>query len=201
MARTPKAEATLAEQAFAGLAREFCRLIETRKRRSARSLLRRAHRLLAKLYASALELAPRPEKSNSPETNCSFDEWKRIYADLKDQFGSLGRYCEIFNPYEHTDEPIHSSLSNDLADVYCDLKAGTRLWDLGFRDAAINAWIVHFRLHWFWHASAAIRALGWLEFHYGMARSVEDLDELLKDQKPLPKEIQERANSARRLTA
>lgn len=179
MPRLPKGSLDAVDEAFATLADEFCRLIETRKRRSARALLRRAHQLLPKLYAAALELRPRPDQSDAPHCRPGHEVWKGIYGDLVQQLGYLGPYSEVFDPYDHHDRPVTASLADDLADIYCDLESGRQLWQQKFREAAINSWTQLFRFHWSEHATGALRTLSWLEFHYRMARSQEDVDELL----------------------
>lgn len=172
-------------QAFAALATEYCSLVERRKRRSARALLRDVHRLLPRLYAEAICL--KPEKESDPPEGCriSHEEWQKLFGSLQSQLGFLVFYLEVFDPYVGNEEPVLADLADDLADIYRDLKDGLTLWESGHRVAAVNSWEEDFRIHWSEHASGAIRALGWLEFHYRMARSVEDLDELLKGQKPL----------------
>ena len=114
----------------------------------------------------------------------SHEEWWGLYKGLENQLGPLGYYRQIFNPFDAADSQGLSSLADDLADVYRDLKDGLTLWQEGSRSIAIDEWQESIRIHWADHASSAIRVLGWLEFHHRMARSEEDIDKLLELQKP-----------------
>lgn len=148
------------------MAREYCHLIETRRRRTIRALLARAHRLLPRLYAFALELRPLNDRTEAPDIRLPGNRWKEIYDDLRGSLGALGRYSEVYDPYQLNEVPVETSLADDFADIYLDLKPGRKLWELGFREAAVNSWLSLFRFHWSEHATGAIRALGWLELQH-----------------------------------
>lgn len=166
------------------MAAEYCSLIERRRRRSTRALLRAVHRLLPRLYAEALCLKPDRDSEPAEGRRMSHDGWWKLYKSLQAQLGFFGFYREVFDPFARQEEPILADLADDLADIYRDLKGGLTLWANGHRGAAVERWAEDFRIHWSEHASGAIRALGWLEFHYRMARSAEDLDEFLEGQMP-----------------
>jgi hypothetical protein len=64
----------------------------------------------------------------------------------------------MFDPYE-LDQPVAGSLSDDLLDVYRDVRRGLALWE-SRRDAdAVWEWKFHFDAHWGAHAVDALRAL------------------------------------------
>ena len=68
-------------------------------------------------------------------------------------------YWEVFDPYEE-DEPVAGSLSDDILDVYKDVRRGLTLWDKDVpRSAALWEWRFHFDSHWGDHAVDALRAL------------------------------------------
>jgi len=74
-------------------------------------------------------------------------------------FGNFETYWEVFDPYEE-DDPVVGSLSDDLLDVYGDVRRGLALWDMGIpRTAALWEWRFHFDQHWGDHAVDALRAL------------------------------------------
>lgn len=132
-------------------------------------MLMRAHRLLPRLYGIALQLRPAEDRSVSPDACLRESCWKAIYSDLLAKFGDLGRYSEVYDPYQSDEAPVRTSLAVDLADIYEDLKRGCELWDRGFKESAINSWRSLFRLHWSEHATGAIRTLCWLELQHNMA--------------------------------
>ncbi len=74
-------------------------------------------------------------------------------------FEMVESYWQVFDPYDH-DEPVGGSLSDDLLDVYADLRRGLELWNSDApRSAAIWEWRFHFHAHWGAHATNALRAL------------------------------------------
>ena len=80
-------------------------------------------------------------------------------------FEKFDGYWEVFDPYEEG-APVGGSLSDDLLDVYGDLRRGLALWEQGgvtkrgeLRIAAIWEWRFQFEIHWGDHAIDALRAL------------------------------------------
>jgi Domain of unknown function (DUF5063) len=67
-------------------------------------------------------------------------------------------YWEVSDPYEAS-EPVCGSLTDDLLDVYADVRRGLDLWDGSHQQAAIWEWRFHFDIHWGDHAVDALRAL------------------------------------------
>ncbi|MGZ4161055.1 MAG: DUF5063 domain-containing protein [Neobacillus sp.] len=67
-------------------------------------------------------------------------------------------YWEVFNPY-HLNEPIGASLSDDILDIYKDVKKGILLYEKKEHLEAIWEWKFGFEIHWGSHAADAIRAL------------------------------------------
>lgn len=56
-----------------------------------------------------------------------------------------------------------SAISDDLGDIWRDLREGVDLYRLGYISAAAWHWRFHFLLHWGRHAVSAISALhAWL---------------------------------------
>lgn len=138
--------------AFVAQAREYCSSVE---RAAALPLPERLAvtrlRLLA-LYTAALDL---PSVEPSDELACEHEP--HIPTNWPG-FGEHDAYLEIFDPY--IDEPpVGGSLSDDVCDVYLDLRRGLWLWDAGRTDDAIWEWRFHFEHHWGDHAIDALRAL------------------------------------------
>jgi len=67
-------------------------------------------------------------------------------------------YWEVFDPYVE-EPPVKGSLSDDLLDVYRDVRRGLLLWDHNAPQAAIWEWRFSFGVHWGNHAIDALRAL------------------------------------------
>jgi hypothetical protein len=72
-------------------------------------------------------------------------------------------YWEVFEPFaEEKPDPIYGSISDDLKDVWGDLKKGLSIFDSGkpncIEDAVWN-WRFLFGSHWGHHAAGAIWVL------------------------------------------
>jgi hypothetical protein len=73
-------------------------------------------------------------------------------------FEEFESYWEVFDPYK-LDQPVAGSLSDDLLDVYRDVRRGLALWESPHDAAAIWEWRFSLESHWGDHAVDALRAL------------------------------------------
>ena len=105
---------------------------------------------LLDLYSKALYL---PEIEPKDTEALDFD-----IPVPKIDFGQYDHYWEIFNPY-HLDEPLEASLSDDIIDIYRDIKRGLLLYEKNKDIEAIWQWRFNFDIHWGNHVVDAIRAL------------------------------------------
>ena len=140
---------------------DFCRLIETHRKMSRQTFLMRIIVVLPRLYASALDLPPIDSKGTYEERRLTSKEWQILFKSLGRKLGRYSRYWEIFNPYVR-DDVVASSLADDLADIYGDIKPGLQMYNQGPRGArntAIWTWSVLLIYHWGHHATQALRAL------------------------------------------
>ncbi|MCB9616655.1 MAG: DUF5063 domain-containing protein, partial [Sandaracinus sp.] len=107
---------------FADEARSYCAFIEHAVELDVERRLAMARMHLLRLYQAALAL-PEVEPPDDVDAGPS-PERPRGWAG----FGDLDGYWEVFDPYEQ-DEPVGGSLSDDLLDVYADVRRGLDLWD------------------------------------------------------------------------
>lgn len=72
-------------------------------------------------------------------------------------------YAVCFNPLELDDAPVVGAISDDLTDIWLDLRGGVLLYQEGHHLAAAWHWRFDFLHHWGRHAVSAISALhAWL---------------------------------------
>ncbi len=139
--------------AFVDQARQFCDFIEKAGDSPLLARLCGAQQRLLELYraGSALPHVEPPEGIDAGPNPERPGNWVG--------FDKFEFYWEVFDPY--VDEaPACGSLSDDLLDVYCDLRRGLQLWDKDVPSAAaIWEWRFHFDVHWGAHAVDALRAL------------------------------------------
>jgi len=144
---------------FAEKAHAFCAWCETSEElaESSGEASRSIRKLVAALYLAALDL-PEVEVDEAPEGyRLSMEERKRIWPKLK--VLPFSYYQVFFTPSNLTDQPVVGDLTDDLEDIYADLKEGLWLFERGHHQAAVWQWRFSFESHWAHHATDAIHAL------------------------------------------
>lgn len=139
--------------AFVNQARQFCGFVEKASDYPLLPRLLGARKRLLELYRTGSAL-PQVEPPEGIDAGPNAEKPKNWVGFDKFEF-----YWEVFDPY--VDEaPVVGSLSDDLLDVYFDLRRGLKLWDKDVpKAAAIWEWRFHFDAHWGDHAIDALRAL------------------------------------------
>lgn len=135
---------------FAARARRFCAFVEGAASLSLDERLRVARELLAELVHAGCRVplgepdGPEADRVQPPSG------WPG--------FGEVETYWEIFDPYEEA-PLVAGSLSDDVLDVYLDVRLGLQLFDDGHVGSAAFEWRLLFDSHWGDHAVDALRAL------------------------------------------
>lgn len=141
-------------EAFAEAARRFVTFVEESAVLSAEAFVRDVQPKLIDVYARGMALDHRdPTEDGDPPTSMTTDEWWVVYQRLQRQLGSF-------------DSVVDGSLSDDIADIYRDLRDGFLPYDAGDTDEAIWNWRTEFETHWGRHAAHAIYALHVLRSEY-----------------------------------
>jgi hypothetical protein len=138
--------------AFVCQAREFCSFVEKAGTLAVIDRTQSARQHLLELYAAAVAL-PSIEPPDGTKARGSPDPPQNWSG-----FDTFETYWEIFDPYD-LQEPVAGSLSDDVLDVYRDLRRGLALWDSHHDAGAVWEWKFHFDAHWGDHAVDALRAL------------------------------------------
>jgi hypothetical protein len=147
---------------FADAAERYCKLIEEAQRYEKAAFLREAQPLLFDLCLRATALPDIDPVSESVlERALSDANWRQVFNSLRTLFDSRDPYRIIFDPIDPDDvEPVYGSLSDDLSDIYRDLKDGLinrnspeKLADV------IWEWKFSFQTHWGQHATNALRVI------------------------------------------
>ena len=144
---------------FAELAREYGDIVDRAGALGRDAFLLAIEPRIARLYASAAEL-PRVD----PEGESGLEFAVDVALTLKQLEALLaGRdsFRVVFDPWSG-DEPVHSSLSDCLADIYHDLREGLAAFEAGYPDEAVWEWRFGWEIHWgrhAWEALAALRSL------------------------------------------
>jgi hypothetical protein len=109
---------------FVAAANEFCKYAEHASQIKGDELMRIFQRLLPFIYIKASLLpALEPVFEDGNEKIVTEADWNRIHETLQKQLGSADDYLELIdNKINETEDMVPSSISEDMADIYQDLK-------------------------------------------------------------------------------
>ena len=131
----------------------------------------RAQLLAVMTAASRLEAVDPPGDEES-DYGVSSAAWQEVYK--RTGALDLGHYRDCPYGEDLTDEllPSLGDVSDDLTDIWKDLKTGLLMWNEGKHASAVWEWHFQFTCHWGSHAVDALRQIqGWIQQH---ARELPD---------------------------
>lgn len=135
------------------VANEFCKYAERASEIKGDELLKILQRLLPLLYIKA-SLLPQlePVFEDGNEKFVTEQDWVIIYETLKEKFGSADEYLEVFDDkIRDSEEPLTSSISENMADIYQDLKDFLLLYQTGTEEVMNDAiWECKLNFENFW---------------------------------------------------
>ena len=147
---------------FTAQARTYCSFIEDGHAPNSWIFAQRCLTQLLCLYHLALQLPEIAPASEDLFENIKQDAWNAVRENIAK---TLARdyYWEVFEPLEQDQpEPVLGSLSDDLADIWRDLKPGVAMMETGSAALVSDVvwqWRISFETHWGQHAATAIAAL------------------------------------------
>jgi len=126
---------------FVAAANEFCKYAEHASEVKGDEMLRIMQRLLPFLYIKA-SLLPSLD-SFFEEGNEKFvtePEWFKIHDTMREKFGTADEFPEVFDErINDVEGPVISSLAENLADIYQDLKDFLLLYQTGTTEVMNDA--------------------------------------------------------------
>jgi hypothetical protein len=138
---------------FVAVANEFCKYAEHASELKGDELLKILQRILPLMYLKASLL---------PQLNAYFEDgnekfvtesdYGRIQETLKEKFGTANDYLEVFDEkINDTDGPVLSSISENMADIYQDMKDFLLLYQTGTVEVMNDAvWECRMNFENFW---------------------------------------------------
>ena len=138
---------------FVAVANEFCKYAEHASEIKGDELLRILQRLLPLMYLKASLLpALEPFFEDGNEKFVMESDWNSIKDTFRQQFGTADDYPEVFKEkYEETEAPSLSSISEDMADTYQDMKNFLLLYQTGTKEVMNDAiWECRLNFENFW---------------------------------------------------
>jgi len=138
---------------FVAVAKEFAIFIETADKFPKPEFIEKLHKVLPFLYFKATLL---PDLENTYDELIEKYVTETMYNDVLDnlamKMGQHDAYQEVFNEdFQYSESPIAASISEDLADVYQDVKDFTMLYRVGTEEIMNDAvWECrnNFKLYW-----------------------------------------------------
>jgi len=114
---------------------------------------------------------PQPVYEDAPEKFVNEDDYQFVREQIEGLLGADDSYLEVFHPdMAISDTPIAAFVSENLADIYQELKdfaASYQLGDIDIMNDALVACLEAFGEHWGQKLLNALRALHALRFSDG----------------------------------
>ena len=173
---------------FVTVAAEFCAYIEQSEGRKRQDFMDTVLKLLPLLYLKASMLPPcEAEGMVEPEIIVTESDYDAIRSMVAGVLADRDDYLDVFlADMRYSDTPIRRNISEDLADIYQDIKNFVGVYRLGFDETMHDALAIceeHFASYWGQVLVNTMRALH--EVKYGFSaedgtddEAEEELDEL-----------------------
>jgi len=149
---------------FVTVVAETCLFLEHTAEHSRNDFISQSTKLLSLLYAKAVVLeAPEAVFDDVPERFVTEDDYQYVREKIEILLGNDNIYLEVFHPQmKYSDTPIAAFISEDLADIYQELKDFAANYRMGVPDIMNDALVVcleAFAEHWGQKLLNALRAI------------------------------------------
>ena len=155
---------------FVTVAAEYCGFIERSRDVGKQSFVDTALKILPVLYLKA-SLLPECELMGEDdlETFVTEDDYEYVRRSIAKVLGAQDDYLEVFHPdMAYSDTPIKKCISEDLADIYQDLKDFIGVFQSGLNVTMNDSLCVcreHFAEFWGQRLVNTMRALHDVKYH------------------------------------
>ena len=149
---------------FVTVAAEFCAYLERTSECNAKEFVDTLLKLLPLLYLKA-QMLPVDDKINDEDLEdfVTEDSYEVLRMTIFDLLADKDCYLDVFvSEMKYSDTPVTKSISEDLADIYQDIKNFVCLFKLGINETMHDAIIEcneHFRQYWGQTLVNTLRAL------------------------------------------
>lgn len=137
---------------FVTVAAEFCAFVERAGSMSKDEFTDKITKLLPLLYLKASLIAPEEYYVEYPEKFVTEEVYNEIRNSVENLFGIHDTYLEVFvEEMQYSDTPITAYISEDIADIYQDIKDFLSVYRLGNDDlsrAALTECLEGFKDYW-----------------------------------------------------
>jgi len=138
---------------FVAVANEFCKYAEHASELKGDELLKIFQRILPLMYLKA-SLLPQfdPFFEDGNEKFVTEPDWIRVRDIFREKFGTADDYLEVFDDkMKESEGPVTSSISENMADIYQDMKDFLLLYQTGTSEVMNDAvWECRLNFETFW---------------------------------------------------
>jgi hypothetical protein len=138
---------------FVAVANEFCKYAEHSPELKGDELLRILQRILPLMYLKA-SLLPQlnPFFEDGNEKFVTEADYVKIHEVLREKFGTADEYIEVFDDkMSFSEGPVTASISENIADIYQDIKDFLLLYQTGTSEVMNDAvWECRLNFETFW---------------------------------------------------
>jgi len=173
---------------FVTVAAETCLFLEHADELSKTDFVQKSIKILPLLYlnTSLLDI-PEPVYDDIPERFVNEDDYQFVREQVEQLLGTDDTYLEVFHPdMALSDTPIVAFISENMADIYQEMKdfaANYQLGDIDIMNDALVACLEAFGEHWGQKLLNALRALH--AYRYSDGFGSEETDDTLKGNKSI----------------
>lgn len=170
---------------FVTVAAEFCKFLEHADSMKRASFVDTSLKILPLLYLKASLLPPcETIGEEAPETYVTEETYEIVRMTLAGLMGEKDDYLEVFVPdMVYSDQPIRKNISEDLADIYQDIKDFIFVFQLGLNETMNDALAIcqeNFGTLWGQKLVNTLRALH--DVKYNQPDDAEETDDEEDDQ-------------------
>ncbi len=155
---------------FVTVAAETCYFLENITNYSRNEFISQSTKLFSLLYTKTIILTiPETVLDEVPERFVTENDYQIVRQEIENLLGNDNIYLEVFHPQmKYSDTPIAAFISEDLADIYQELKDFAANYSLGVTDIMNDALVVcleAFAEHWGQKLLNSLRALHALRYN------------------------------------
>jgi len=138
---------------FTAVANEYCKLLDDPGNLTGLQLLKIEQKLMPLLYYKTLMVpGPEPVLEEGGEKFVTEEDWERVEKTVLLLVGEANDFLEVFDErMNESDGPVTGKISENLADIYQDLKDFLVAYNIGTTEIMNDAlWecLENFRLYW-----------------------------------------------------
>lgn len=164
---------------FVTVAAEFCKFIEQAEGSKRTTFVDTTLKLLPLLYLKASMLPPcEMMGEEAPETFVTEETYEIVRMNLAAILAERDDYLDVFvSDMKYSDQPITRYISEDLADIYQDIRDFIFVFQLGLNETMNDSLAIcqeNFRLYWGQKLVNTLRALH--EVKYGAQDDEEGVE-------------------------